>query len=133
MIYLDYVATTPLDEEIRSTYTKLLTNYFANSDSAYAPGYEVSRLIEQSRAHIAKLLHVSPDELIFTSCASESNNTAIKGTAFQYMNRGKHIITTAFEHSSVANTFKQLEEVFGFDVDYVSIDSKGQFLFLQCM
>ena len=125
MIYLDYVATTPLDEEIRSTYTKLLTTYFANSDSAYAPGYEVSRLIEQSRAHIAKLLHVSPDELIFTSCASESNNTAIKGTAFQYMNRGKHIITTAFEHSSVANTFKQLEEVFGFDVDYVSIDSKG--------
>mgnify|MGYP000117046118 CR=1 FL=1 len=125
MIYLDYVATTPLDEEIRSTYTKLLTTYFANSDSAYAPGYEVSRLIEQSRAHIAKLLHVSPDELIFTSCASESNNTAIKGTAFQYMNRGKHIITTAFEHSSVANTFKQLEEVFGFDVDYVSIDSNG--------
>ncbi len=65
MIYLDYVATTPLDEEIRSTYTKLLTTYFANSDSTYAPGYEVSRLIEQSRAHIAKLLHVSPDELIF--------------------------------------------------------------------
>ena len=79
MIYLDYVATTPLDEEIRSTYTKLLTTYFANSDSAYAPGYEVSRLIEQSRSHIAKLLHVSPEELIFTSCASESNNTAIKG------------------------------------------------------
>lgn len=125
MIYLDYVATTPLDEEIRHTYTKLLTNYFANSDSAYALGYEVSRLIEQSRSHIAKLLNVHEDELIFTSCASESNNTAIKGTAFQYMNRGKHIITTAFEHSSVANTFKQLEEVFGFDVDYVSIDENG--------
>ena len=55
MIYLDYVATTPLDEEIRSTYTKLLTTYFANSDSAYAPGYEVSRLIEQSRTPIEKL------------------------------------------------------------------------------
>ena len=125
MIYLDYVATTPLDEEIRHTYTKLLTTYFANSDSAYSLGYEVSRLIEQSRDHIAKLLHVHSDELIFTSCASESNNTAIKGTAFQYMNRGKHIITTAFEHSSVTNTFKQLEEVFGFDVDYVSVDKNG--------
>ena len=114
MIYLDYVATTPLAPEIKETYIKLLNQYFINADSAYAPGYEVSGLIEKSRSHIAKMLHVRNDEVIFTSCASEANNLAIKGAAFQYMNRGKHIITTAIEHSSVANSFKELADVFGF-------------------
>lgn len=126
MIYLDYVATTPLSDDIRVTYEKLLEKYFANSDSAYSLGYEINGLLENARAHIAKLLHVHADELIFTSCASEANNTAIKGTCFQYQNRGKHIITTAFEHSSVANTFKQLEEVFGFEVDYIGVDHLGR-------
>jgi cysteine desulfurase len=125
MIYLDYVATTPLSDEIRLTYEKILEKYFANSDSAYSLGYEVSGLLDNARSHIASLLKVRPDELIFTSCASEANNTAIKGVCFQYMNRGKHIITTAVEHSSVMNTFKQLEEVFGFDVDYIGVDEKG--------
>lgn len=125
MIYLDYTATTPLSSEIRKTYEKLLEKYFANSDSAYSLGYEVSQMQEASREHIAKLLDVRPDELIFTSCASEANNLAIKGTCFQYQNRGKHIITTAFEHSSINNTFKQLAEVFGFDVDYIGVDQEG--------
>lgn len=125
MIYLDYTATTPLSSEIRKTYEKLLEKYFANSDSAYSLGYEVSQMQEASREHIAKLLDVRTDELIFTSCASEANNLAIKGTCFQYQNRGKHIITTAFEHSSINNTFKQLAEVFGFDVDYIGVDQEG--------
>ena len=125
MIYLDYVATTPLNNEIYKTYQKLLGKYFANSDSAYSLGYEVNGLLEKSREHIAKMLHVKNDEIIFTSCASEANNTAIKGVCFQYANRGKHIITTSFEHSSVANTFKQLEEVFGFEVDYIPVDQEG--------
>ena len=125
MIYLDYTATTLLSSEIRKTYEKLLEKYFANSDSAYSLGYEVSQMQEASREHIAKLLDVRPDELIFTSCASEANNLAIKGTCFQYQNRGKHIITTAFEHSSINNTFKQLAEVFGFDVDYIGVDQEG--------
>ena len=125
MIYLDYVATTPLSDDIYATYTKLLKTYFANADSAYAIGYEVNRLMESSRSHIAELLKVKPIELIFTSCASEANNLAIKGAAFQYMNRGKHIITTSFEHSSVTHTFEELRDVFGFEVDFISIDEKG--------
>lgn len=125
MIYLDYVATTPLSDDIYATYTKLLKTYFANADSAYAIGYEVNRLMESSRSHIAELLKVKPIELIFTSCASEANNLAIKGAAFQYMNRGKHIITTSFEHSSVTHTFEELRDVFGFEVDFISIGEKG--------
>lgn len=125
MIYLDYVATTPLAPEIEETYIKLLNKYFINADSAYAPGYEVSGLIEKSRSHIAKMLNVRSDEVLFTSCASEANNLAIKGTAFQYMNRGKHIITTAIEHSSVANSFKELADVFGFEVDYLHVNHQG--------
>lgn len=125
MIYLDYVATTPLSDEIRLTYNKILEKYFANSDSAYDLGYEVSDLIERSREHIAQMLHVRSDELIFTSCASEANTTAVKGTCFQYMNRGRHIITTAFEHSSINSCFQQMADVFGFDVDYIGVDQNG--------
>ncbi|MBO6046670.1 MAG: cysteine desulfurase [Erysipelotrichaceae bacterium] len=125
MIYLDYVATTPLSDDIYQTYTQLLKKYFANADSAYRLGYEVNRLMETSRAKIASMLHVKEDELIFTSCASEANNLAIKGVAFQYQNRGRHIITTAIEHSSVANTCRELAEVFGFEVDYLSVDNQG--------
>jgi cysteine desulfurase len=126
MIYLDYVSTTPLNKEVLQTYTQLLTKYFANADSMHSLGYEVNSLMEKSRSLIAQYFHVTENELIFTSGASESNNTAIKGVAFAYQNRGKHLITTKVEHSSVLNTFKELEEVFGFDVDYINVDNQGR-------
>lgn len=125
MVYLDYVSTTPLNNEVNKMYQSLLNNYFANSDSLYSLGIQTSRLMEQSRNLVAEMLHVKPTEIIFTSGASESNNTAIKGCAFQYQNRGKHIITTAIEHSSVYNTFVQLRDVFGFEVDFISINQDG--------
>lgn len=125
MIYLDYAATTPLDARILKTYHTLLEKHFANADSAYGPGYKVHELMEQSRSNLAKMLGVNARELIFTSCASEANNLAIKGTAFQYQNRGKHIITTAIEHSSVSQSFKQLQDVFGFEVDVIGCDHEG--------
>ncbi|MFQ6791713.1 MAG: cysteine desulfurase family protein [Thomasclavelia sp.] len=125
MIYLDYVATTPLNSEVLNTYHNLLTNYFFNADSIYDKGIEVNRLMEHSRKLISDYLKVREDELIFTSCGSEANNLAIKGAAFQYQNRGKHIITTAIEHSSVYETCKELEEVFGFEVTYLKVDKKG--------
>lgn len=126
MIYLDYVSTTPIHDEVNRTYQSLLNDYFANADSLYSLGIQTSRLMEQSRYHVSKLLNVLPQELIFTSGASESNNTAIKGCAFQYQNRGKHIITSTIEHSSVYNTCLQLKDVFGFEVDFISVDSYGQ-------
>ena len=126
MIYLDYVATTPLRPEVLSTYNNLLEKYFFNAYSMYDKGIEVNRLMEHSRKLISEMLKVKEDELIFTSCGSESNNLAIKGVAFQYQNRGKHIITTAIEHSSVYETCKELEKTFGFEVTYLKVDQKGR-------
>ena len=126
MIYLDYVATTPLNQDVLNTYHNLLSRYFYNADSMYDKGIEVNRLMEQSRKLISDYLSVKEDELIFTSCGSEANNMAIKGVAFQYQNRGKHIITTAIEHSSVYETCKELERTFGFEVTYLNVDQKGR-------
>ena len=82
--------------------------------------------MEHSRKLISESFKVKEDEIIFTSCGSEANNMAIKGTAFQYQNRGKHIITTAIEHSSVYETCKELEKFFGFEVAYLGVDHKGR-------
>ena len=112
MVYLDYAATTPYNKDVLKTYTQLLEKYFYNADSIYSQGIEVNRLLEKSRGLLAKMLDVDEEEMIFTSCGSEANNMAIKGIAFQYQNRGKHIITTSIEHSSVYETCKELEEVF---------------------
>ena len=104
MVYLDYAATTPYNKDVLKTYTQLLEKYFYNADSIYSQGIEVNRLLEKSRGLLAKMLDVDEEEMIFTSCGSEANNMAIKGIAFQYQNRGKHIITTSIEHSSVYET-----------------------------
>lgn len=126
MLYLDYVATTPLHPEVLASYHDLLSKYFYNSDSMYDKGIEVDRLMEKSRDLLASMLKVKSEELIFTSCGSEANCMAIKGVAFQYQNRGKHIITTAIEHSSVYETCKELERVFGFEVTYLPVDQFGR-------
>ena len=126
MIYLDYVSTTPLYKDVNQMYQSLLNDYFANADSLYSLGLQTSSLMEKSRSLIADMLDVKPTEIFFTSGASESNNIAIKGCAFQYQNRGKHIITSAIEHSSVYNACIQLRDVFGFQVDFISVDQNGR-------
>lgn len=126
MIYLDYTATTPLNPEVSKTYTKLLNELFANPDSIHKLGLETESLMNKSRQLIADMLHVKYDEILFTSGASEANNMAIKGVAFQYINRGKHIITSTCEHSSVYETCHQLEKVFGYEVTYINVDRDGK-------
>ena len=125
MIYLDYAATTPLHDEVYKGYVDLLHRYFYNADSLYDKGVEVNYLMEKSRSLIADMLHVKTNELIFTGSGSEANVMAIKGLAFQYRGRGNHIITTTIEHSSVYETCRQLEDVFGFKVTYLPVDSQG--------
>lgn len=126
MIYLDYAATTPIDKEILEAYTTLLTKYYANAASHHPMGSQVERLHWKARQQIADLFKVSPEEIIFTSGATESNNLALKGIAFQYAYRGKHIITTCFEHPSILNACKQLQSDFGFEVTYLSVDNQGK-------
>ena len=126
MIYLDYASTTPLHPEVLKTYTKLLENHYGNSDSLHDIGRKVNKAMEQSRELCAKLLHVLPSELIFTSCASEANNYAIKGYALANQRKGKHIISTTIEHSSVMHSLSQLEEQFGFEITYIEVDECGR-------
>lgn len=126
MIYLDNAATTSLNKEVLETLTKLYDNYFMNANSPYYPALKINELQETSRLNIAELLNVKSSELIFTSCGSESNNMAIKGIAFKYLNKGKkHIITSMIEHSSVYETMRQLES-FGFEITYLLPDSNGK-------
>ncbi|MEG0823846.1 MAG: aminotransferase class V-fold PLP-dependent enzyme, partial [Erysipelotrichaceae bacterium] len=126
MIYLDYASTTPLNEEVLETYTRLLKEYYANADSMHDLGMKVEMLQKQSRESISKLLKVKSEEIIFTSGASEANNLAIKGYAFKNKKRGKHIISTRVEHSSIFNALKQLKEEFGYEITLLNTNSKGQ-------
>lgn len=126
MIYLDNAATTKLNSEVLKGFCELNNKFFANSASTHKLGQEAYRLEEMARNQIAKLLKSDPSEIIFTSGATESNNLAIKGSAFSYQNRGKHLITSKVEHPSVLNAFKSLEEDFGFKVSYLDVDENGK-------
>lgn len=125
-IYLDYAATTPVSEEIIESYYKLLKENYANSDSIHEEGNKANKYLKKARMQIANLLNCKENEIIFTSGSTESNNTAIKGTAFAYSNRGKHIITSKIEHPSVLDSCKQLEEYFGFEITYLNVDEEGR-------
>lgn len=125
-IYLDYAATTPVDEEILNSYYELLKMNYANSDSIHEFGGKASNYLKQARKQISTLLNCKENEVVFTSGSTESNNLAIKGVAFAYQNRGKHIITSKIEHPSVLDSCKQLEETFGFEITYLDVDSFGK-------
>lgn len=125
LIYFDNASTTPVHPQITKLVSSLLATTYANSESLYDQGMQVSRLMERSRAQIAALLKVQPQEVIFTSGASEANNMAIKGAAFAALGKKNHLITSRVEHSSVMNAMRQLQEVFGFEVTYLDVDSRG--------
>ena len=125
MIYLDYAATSFVRPEIKESYIKFISDYFANPDSLHTLGQETSKFLTLARKQIASLLHVKSDEVIFTSGASESNNLAIKGVVLQYKNRGNHIISTKIEHPSIKNTLDQMVKYYGCEVDYVDVDKDG--------
>ena len=123
-IYLDAVSTTALDPEVRDTYKKLLDQYYCNSDALYDDGVAVYDMQEKARHIICDLFGVGKEELIFTSGASEANSLAVKGLCFVHPER-KHLITSIYEHSSVYNAMKQMEETFGYDVTYLKPDENG--------
>ena len=125
MIYLDYVSTTPFSEDLQAGYQDILKKYYANSESLHDLGREVDRLVEKSRHQLATLFHVSDQEIIFTSGASESNNMALKGVAWALKGKGGHVITSAYEHSSIMGASAQLRDLFGFDVTYLYPDENG--------
>ena len=123
MIYFDNSATTFVDPKVLETFNKVCTEYPGNSNSIHSLGVK-SKELEYATEKIARLLNVKPSEIIYTSGASESNNTVLKGVASRYKNRGNHIITTHLEHSSTIETVKYLESK-GFIIDYVKINKDG--------
>ena len=124
MIYLDYSATTMTSREVLDSFVQSSTKYIGNPNSLHKLGVEANNLIAKATSQIANILGVKENEIIYTSGASESNNQALKGIAYKYQNRGKHIITTNFEHSSIYGPLTFLSEL-GFDVDFVESDDNG--------
>jgi len=124
MVYLDYSATTPVDSEVLDSYIKTTNNFIGNSNSLHKLGVEAKKLEESATKQIAKILNVDPDEIIYTSCASESNNLAIKGVVLRNSKKGKHIITTNLEHSSIYGPIGYLQKL-GFEITFVKTNENG--------
>ena len=124
MIYLDYSATTPVYDEVLDTFVEVNKKFIGNPNSIHKLGVKSNELIEASTKQISNILKLNNKEIIYTSGASESNNLAIKGICFKYPNRGKHIITTKLEHSSIIETLKYMETL-GYKIDYVKLDDNG--------
>ncbi len=125
-IYLDHVSSTPVHPSIIKAMGELLPIHYANSDAIHSAGTRIDSLILRSRSAIAAAFDVSSEEIVFTSGATEANNTIIKGIAFANQSKGKHLITTPVEHSSVYSSMEWLENEFGFEVTYLPVDGDGR-------
>ena len=124
MIYLDYSATTKTSDEVLDTFIKCSKEFIGNPNSLHGLGVKSRNIIETATKQISNLLNVKENEIIYTSGASESNNLAIKGICDRYKNRGKHIITTKLEHSSIDGPINYLKEN-GYEIDYVRLNDDG--------
>lgn len=124
MIYLDNASTTKLDKRVLDRMLPYLTEEYGNPSAIYKPAKTARKAVEEARATVAKILNCEPAEIYFTASGSESDNTAIKGIARRYRDKGRHIITSKIEHPAVLETCKALERE-GFDVTYISVDGNG--------
>ncbi|ACL73139.1 cysteine desulfurase IscS [Thioalkalivibrio sulfidiphilus HL-EbGr7] len=126
-IYLDYSATTPVDERVAEEMAKYLTRggIFGNPASrSHVFGWDAEKAVERAREQVAELVGADPREIVWTSGATEANNLAIKGAAHFYQKKGRHLITVKTEHKAVLDTCRQLERE-GFEVTYLDVQSNG--------
>ncbi|NEQ35461.1 MAG: IscS subfamily cysteine desulfurase [Okeania sp. SIO3I5] len=124
-IYLDCNATTPLDERVLKTMLPYFTEHFGNPASVtHQYGWEAEAAVKKAREILATGINATPEEIIFTSGATEANNLAIKGVAEAYFNKGKHIITIATEHNAVLDPCAYLQNL-GFEVTYLPVNTDG--------
>ena len=124
MIYLDYAASTPTDKQVLDLFYETTLKYYANPNSNHKLGSLAKELIDKSTSHIANYLGVLPEEIIYTSGSSESNNLAIVGVCRRYKNRGKHIIISSLEHTSITSPVTVMQEE-GFEVDVIPLTKEG--------
>ena len=125
MIYLDNAATTPVPKAVADAMYDVLTHRFGNPSSQYPAGTEMKKAVEGWRAVVADALHCDPSRLYFTSCGTESDNWAIQAALWQNRHRGRHIITTAVEHSAILEPCKLLAQQ-GYEVTCLKPDRTGQ-------
>ena len=126
-LYFDYASTTPIDQRVIEKMKSCLSidGNFGNPGSrSHAFGWQAEELVEEARINVAELLNCDPREIIWTSGATESDNLAIKGAAYFYKDKGKHIITSKIEHKAVLDPCRQLER-HGFDVTYLEPNEGG--------
>lgn len=124
MLYLDHCATTPPRPEVIAAVAECMNKYYGNPSSLHRIGLEAEGMLIRAREVTAGALGVKPSEILFTSGGTESNNLAVKGAAEEYCKRGRHLITSAVEHASVYEAFRQLEKN-GYRVTYLPADSTG--------
>jgi cysteine desulfurase len=127
-IYLDYAASTPVDERVLQSMLPFFSEVYGNPNSLHSFGQQAEAAVEQSREIVARTLHCRPEEIIFTGCGSESDNLAIRGAALAQMKRkgARRIVISSVEHPAVSHTARQLAEEFGFEVNYLPVDDFGQ-------
>jgi len=123
-IYLDYAATTPVDPQVVKAMSPYFTEKFGNTMSLHNFGQEAKQALEESREKVASLIGAKPNEIIFTSSATESNNLALKGITFANRKKGKHIIISSIEHPCIMESAKWLE-VQGFEITRLPVNKYG--------
>ncbi len=124
--YLDYAATSPVDEEALRCYVETAKESFGNPSSLHYAGYDAERLLRKAREGVLKVTSTEATHaVVFTSGATEANNVFIHGVASRFLNRGKRLITSKGEHPSVLNVFKSLEKE-GYEVVYLPLENDGR-------
>ena len=127
MIYLDYSATTPVDSRVLEVMTHYFSASFGNPSSVHRYGQLAEAAIASARETVARVLNCKPDEIIFTSCGSESDNLAIRGAAYAMREKtgAKWILASRAEHPAITNTLKHLEKYEGFLIEWLDVDERG--------
>ncbi len=126
-VYLDHNATTPVSSHVQSKMNRALKYQYGNPSSFYGSGRKSAGLVEQARKHVANAIHVDPSEIIFTACATESNNAVLKSVSANFNPKKKKIVSTPIEHPSVLNALAYLQTQ-GMVVEYCPVDDKGRVL-----
>ncbi len=125
MLYFDHCSSTPPHPDVVRTLSEVMQRHYANPASMHQAGMEADKLMQRARSVAAELYRTKPEEWIFTSGGTESNNLAVKGAARALRSRGNHLITTKIEHASVYEAFRALEEE-GFEVTYLQVEQDGR-------
>ena len=126
-VYLDYAATTPVDSRVLEVMLPFFSEVFGNSSSVHTYGQQAEAVLEEARFSVASVLNCEPNEVVFTSCGSESDNLALRGTAFarRGLINADHLLISPVEHHAVSKTAQQLARLHGFEVEYLPVDEAG--------